>query len=75
MCMLIVYALTSYVHTVCILAAYMHMVYMHTEYIPYTGTYGIKRIAYIAHMHMANTSRACISCTCIQCTKYLYLKL
>jgi hypothetical protein len=51
-----VYVLTSYVHTVCILAVYMHMVYMHTEYILHTGTYGIKRIAYIstAYMHMAN---------------------
>jgi hypothetical protein len=51
-----VYVLASYVHTVCILAVYMHMVYMHTEYILHTGTYGIKRIAYIstAYMHMAN---------------------
>jgi hypothetical protein len=52
-----VYVFTTYMHTACILMAHMH-----TEYIPHTGTYAIKRMAYVSteHIDMANMSRACI---------------
>ncbi len=52
----------------------MHTAYIHTEYIPHTGTYGIKRIAYVRreYIDMANMSGHAYGIH--QHTKYMYIK-